>query len=313
MFNFNIDREISTYDCKEHINFLNEQITKAQEVGVVLMEYAIFLAAINAGDRKSGNVEGGPFGAVAYDPKEQKVVMVGANHVVPENDPTAHAEVVAARNVLDSGRANLQGLEFYSSCECCPMCLAFLLGQGVDKIFFAASRHDAAAVGFSDEKQYTMLKDGYKTCCEKSEAEFESGILIDGRRYQSKNGAVGSLRECCKTLEKFHLPENTVVNMENKPHPYTLVALDWARVGRVRSSDFPDDPEYDLDVKDSSKIQYKNEEFEQFGQNNVEEILEAVAQGSPKVQSIASPNKNIPFEIWTRNVINQEAENAQKY
>ena len=39
---------------------------------------------------------GGPFGAVIV--RDGKVVASGANRVVPNNDPTAHAEVMAIRN-----------------------------------------------------------------------------------------------------------------------------------------------------------------------------------------------------------------------
>ena len=39
---------------------------------------------------------GGPFGAVIV--KDGVVVGIGNNHVVKNNDPTAHAEVMAIRN-----------------------------------------------------------------------------------------------------------------------------------------------------------------------------------------------------------------------
>ncbi len=39
---------------------------------------------------------GGPFGTVIV--RDGKLIAKGANRVVPNNDPTAHAEVVAIRN-----------------------------------------------------------------------------------------------------------------------------------------------------------------------------------------------------------------------
>ena len=41
--------------------------------------------------------EGGPFGAVITD-KDSNIISVGNNQVLKNNDPTAHAEVIAIRN-----------------------------------------------------------------------------------------------------------------------------------------------------------------------------------------------------------------------
>ena len=41
--------------------------------------------------------EGGPFGAVIVD-KDEKIIANGNNQVLKQNDPTAHAEMVAIRN-----------------------------------------------------------------------------------------------------------------------------------------------------------------------------------------------------------------------
>ena len=42
------------------------------------------------------NKEGGPFGAVIVD-KEGNIIANGNNKVLKNNDPTAHAEIVAIR------------------------------------------------------------------------------------------------------------------------------------------------------------------------------------------------------------------------
>ena len=42
------------------------------------------------------NKEGGPFGAVIVD-KDGNIISNGNNKVIKENDPTAHAEIVAIR------------------------------------------------------------------------------------------------------------------------------------------------------------------------------------------------------------------------
>lgn len=99
---------------------------------------------------------GGPFGAVIV--KEGKIIGRGWNRVTTSNDPTAHAEVVAIREAcaaLNSFR--LEGCELYSSCEPCPMCLAAIYWARLDRLYFAASRADAAAVGFDDEWLYSEV------------------------------------------------------------------------------------------------------------------------------------------------------------
>ena len=65
---------------------------------------------------------GGPFGAVVV--KEGQVVAEGANRVTVDNDPSAHAEVVAIRGACRAlGAFQLDGCDLYTSCEPCPMCL----------------------------------------------------------------------------------------------------------------------------------------------------------------------------------------------
>jgi len=100
--------------------------------------------------------KGGPFGAVVV--KAGQIVGRGANQVLSTNDPTAHAEVQAIRDASRQlGQFHLKGCEIYTSCEPCPMCLGAIYWAQLDKIHFALSRQDAAAMGFSDEFLYTEL------------------------------------------------------------------------------------------------------------------------------------------------------------
>jgi tRNA(Arg) A34 adenosine deaminase TadA len=97
--------------------------------------------------------EGGPFGAVVV--KDGAVIAEGWNRVTTTNDPTAHAEVVAIRRACQAlGTFSLQGAEIFTSCEPCPMCLAAIYWARLDRITFASSREDAAAIGFDDELLY---------------------------------------------------------------------------------------------------------------------------------------------------------------
>jgi guanine deaminase len=96
---------------------------------------------------------GGPFGAVIV--KDGVVIARSANMVVPENDPTAHAEISAIRLACRAlGARNLAGCVIYTSCEPCPMCLGAIYWAGISKIYYANTQSDAANIGFDDEFIY---------------------------------------------------------------------------------------------------------------------------------------------------------------
>jgi guanine deaminase len=100
---------------------------------------------------------GGPFGAVIVD-KNGKMIGEGANCVTSTNDPTAHAEMVAIRNACTNmANFSLEGATIYTSCEPCPMCLAAIYWARIDKIVYANSREDAAAIGFDDQLIYDEI------------------------------------------------------------------------------------------------------------------------------------------------------------
>lgn len=99
---------------------------------------------------------GGPFGALVA--RDGKVVAYGTNEVTQSLDPTAHAEVVAIRRAcaaLDDFR--LTGCVLVSSCEPCPLCLSAALWARVDRVIYAADRHEAAAAGFDDRTFHKLL------------------------------------------------------------------------------------------------------------------------------------------------------------
>ena len=115
------------------------------------MRQAIELAVENV---KCG---GGPFGAVIV--RDGKVVATGVNRVTANNDPTAHAEVSAIRAACTKlGTFDLSGCVIYTSCEPCPMCLGAIYWAHIDKIYYGANQHDAAAVDFDDSFIYRELE-----------------------------------------------------------------------------------------------------------------------------------------------------------
>jgi guanine deaminase len=99
---------------------------------------------------------GGPFAALIS--RDGEILAEAANTVTPDADPTAHAEVNAIRLACRKlGSFQLTGCELYSSCEPCPMCLGAIYWARLDRVFFAATRNDAAQAGFDDQFIYQQI------------------------------------------------------------------------------------------------------------------------------------------------------------
>ena len=98
--------------------------------------------------------EGGPFGAVIID-KDGNVIANGNNQVLLQNDPTAHAEIVAIRNackVLNT--YDLSDYILYTSCEPCPMCLSAIIWSNIKTVYYGCTKKDAGEIGFRDDFIY---------------------------------------------------------------------------------------------------------------------------------------------------------------
>lgn len=99
---------------------------------------------------------GGPFGCVIV--KDGAIIAEGHNCVTTDNDPTAHAEIIAIRNACrELNDFQLTDCDIYTSCEPCPMCLGAIYWARPRKVFFAATRQDAADAGFDDHFIYEEL------------------------------------------------------------------------------------------------------------------------------------------------------------
>ena len=118
----------------------------------------LFLArAIELARQGSELGDGGPFGAVIVH--DGKIVAEAWNRVVASKDPTAHAEIAAIRSASTAlDRFHLNGCTLYASSEPCPMCLAAAYWAHIERIVFANSRAEAAAIGFSDDWLYDELQ-----------------------------------------------------------------------------------------------------------------------------------------------------------
>lgn len=100
--------------------------------------------------------KGGPFGALVV--RNGEIIGRGVNHVIANNDPTAHAEVMAIRDACKNiGHYQLQNCIIYSSCEPCPMCLGAIYWTRPKMLVFAAENTDAAKAGFDDSYIYKQI------------------------------------------------------------------------------------------------------------------------------------------------------------
>lgn len=107
--------------------------------------------------------EGGPFGAVIVD-KHNNIIANGNNKVLLQNDPTAHAEIVAIRAACKKlNTYDLTGMTIYTSCEPCPMCLSAIIWSNISTVYFACTKNDAANIGFRDDAIYEYLKGSNKS------------------------------------------------------------------------------------------------------------------------------------------------------
>jgi tRNA(adenine34) deaminase len=87
-----------------------------------------------------------PIGAVAVH--DGAIIATGQNRVLRDNDPTAHAEVVALRRaaeVLKNYRLN--GITLYVTLEPCAMCAGAMIHARIDRLVYAAPDPKAGAAG----------------------------------------------------------------------------------------------------------------------------------------------------------------------
>lgn len=103
------------------------------------LEYFMRLALAEA---KKGD---SPYGAVIV--KDDQVVAKAYNTVQRDNDPSAHAEMKAIRNLTTQiNQISLAGYTIYATGEPCPMCASVCVWAGISEIIIGASIEDLTAV-----------------------------------------------------------------------------------------------------------------------------------------------------------------------
>jgi len=251
------------------------------------------------------DIKGGPFGAIIVrysgGVKDGKgigmpeVVGVGANHVFPESDPTAHAEMVAYRDAAKRLKStDFSGCAMFTSACCCPMCLSVGNGSGLQRISYDNTAEQAKVIaGFADDLQYSHFRPTAEETVQEHMTQL-SDVKDSARRalleerlgnndavvINAQNEVIGvgkadtlndptmvpslaAIRDAAKTTGFFCLPEDCTLITREIPHPAGFIAADWARILRDRDRQALNDPERDNPVIDPKRIVYVTPEYEQ--------------------------------------------------
>lgn len=87
-----------------------------------------------------------PVGAILV--RDGRIIGRGANAPIAQNDPTAHAEILALRAAARAaGNYRLPGSTLYVTMEPCPMCAGALVHARVARLVYAAPDPRVGAAG----------------------------------------------------------------------------------------------------------------------------------------------------------------------
>jgi tRNA(adenine34) deaminase len=87
-----------------------------------------------------------PIGAIVV--LNGDVIARGQNRVLRDNDPTAHAEIVALRSAAERlGNYRLNGCTLFVTLEPCAMCAGAMVHARLERLVFASTDPKAGAAG----------------------------------------------------------------------------------------------------------------------------------------------------------------------
>ena len=120
---------------------MTDQVRKDFTQQDLLWMAQALLLADKAGD--DGEV---PVGAVIV--KDDEIIGRGWNQNISQNDPSAHAEIMAMRDAGENvGNYRLPGCTLYVTLEPCPMCAGAMIHARFDRIVFGATDPKTGAAG----------------------------------------------------------------------------------------------------------------------------------------------------------------------
>lgn len=118
-----------------------------------------------------------PVGAVVV--RHGQLLATGRNASIRQNDPTAHAEVVALRAAAQAvGNYRLDDATLYVTLEPCPMCAGALLHARVGRVVFAAADPKTGAAG--------SVLNLFANSALNHQTQVEQGVLADACAQELK-------------------------------------------------------------------------------------------------------------------------------
>ncbi len=131
------------------------------------------LALIEA--KKALEIDEVPIGAIVI--YNDKIVGRGYNLKERDNDPTAHAEIIALQDAARNMQSwRLDNCDLYVTIEPCPMCAGAIVQARISKLVFGAFDLKAGATG----SLYNIVKDQRLN---HQVSEVKGGILAEESRH----------------------------------------------------------------------------------------------------------------------------------
>lgn len=117
-----------------------------------------------------------PVGAVIV--LDDELIGTGWNQPIGQNDPTAHAEIVALRAAcLHRQNYRLPGATMYVTLEPCVMCAGAIVHARIERVIFAAKEPKTGAAG-SCFDLFNTPQLNHRVTCEQGLLAEESGEML---------------------------------------------------------------------------------------------------------------------------------------
>ena len=122
--------------------------------------------------------------------KEGNIIACGNNKVILNNDPTAHAEVIAIRNACQKlNTYDLSNCIMYTTCEPCPMCLGAIIWSNIKTVYYGCDKVDANNIGFRDDMIYEYLNNRELKLLDMHQINREECMKVF-EEYTNNNGTI---------------------------------------------------------------------------------------------------------------------------